>query len=174
MKDAKLLVVEKPHQGDFTVRNMVMYMVESPFAEKEEILANGIRIDSTVHMIEDINVVQDSLNMSCHRRLFHMILTTRASRMMDTILEEGAQALQDYCAMLGHQVLLVPHYGSRNDCSNHHWHAAVNPINSMTGQRLLDKFETYNAITTYLNQHTRSSWTWQFTGPEKRLVIGSV
>lgn len=164
MKDATLLVVRKPHQGDSVIENVVKYMVGSPFADREEIIANDIRTDTITHMIEDFYAIQDPLNMERHRRVFHMILTTRASRMTDMILEEGAVALRDYCTMLGHQILLVPHYGSKDDYSNHHWHAAINPITYTVGQRLLDKFETYNTITTYLNQNTRSSWTWRFTG----------
>lgn len=161
MKDAMLLVVERPHQGDMVVDNMVKYMVGSPFVEKDEIIANGIRTNSVPHMIEDFYSVQGSVDMEHHRRLFHFVLTTKASRVMDEILEDGAEALLEYCAASGHQALLVPHYGSENDYSNHHWHAAVNPINSMTGQRMLDKYETFSAITEYLNQHTRSSWSWR-------------
>lgn len=164
MKNAMLLVVRKPHQGDSVIENVVKYMVESPFADREEIIANGIRTDTVAHMTEDFDAIQDPLNMERHRRVFHMILTTRTSQVMDTILEDGAITLLDYCALLGHQVLLVSHYGSASDCLNHHWHAAINPISYMTGQRLLDKFETYNTITMYLNQNTRSSWTWRFTG----------
>ncbi len=164
MKDAKLLIVARPHQGDAALENVVRYMVNSPFAERQEIIANGVRTDSVVHMIEDFCTAQDPLDMERHRRVFHMILTTRTSRGADAILEDGAAALREYCALLGHQALLVPHYGSWGDCSNNHWHAAINPISYMTGQRLLDKFETYNAITTYLNQNTRSAWTWRFSG----------
>lgn len=163
MKEATLLVVRKPHQGDSAVDNVVKYMVTSPFATLEEIMAFGIRTDSIAHMIEDFYAVQDPLDMERHRRVFHMILTTRTSRVMDTILEDGAIALRDYCALLGHQVLLVPHDGSACDCFNHHWHAVINPISYMTGQRLLDKFETYHAITAYLNQNTRSAWSWKFS-----------
>ena len=165
MKDAMILVVRRPHQGDSVIENVVRYMVNSPFSDWEEIMANGVRTDSIAHMIEDFYAVQDPLDMEQHRRVFHMILTTRTSRMMDTILEDGAMALRDYCALRGHQVLLVHHYGSASDCLNDHWHAAVNPISYATGQRLLDKFETFSAISAYLNQNTRSHWSWRFSGP---------
>ena len=161
MKEATLLVVRKSHQGDSAVDNVVSYMVTSPFATLEEIMAFGVRTDSIAHMIEDFYSVQDLVDMDRHRRLFHFILTTRASRMVDVILEDGAEALLDYCAALGHQALLVPHYGSKGDYANNHWHAAINPVSYTTGQRMLDKYETFSEITAYLNQHTRSSWSWR-------------
>ena len=161
MKDGKILVIESPHQGDRVIENVVNYMVNSPFAERDEIISNAVRTDSVLHMIEDFYAVQSQSDMDRHRRLFHLILTTRASGMMDTILEDGALALRDHFALLGHQVLLVPHYGSEGDYKNHHWHAAVNTISYRTGRRLLDKYETFNALRDHLNQHTRSSWTWQ-------------
>lgn len=163
MKDAMLLVVARSHQGEAAIENVVRYMVNSPFAEREEIIANGVRTDSVTHMIEDFYAVQDPLNMEHHRRVFHMVLTTRTSHVTDTILEDGAVALRDYCVLLGYQVLLVPHYGSKDNYSNNHWHVAVNPISYITGRRMLDKFETYNAIAAYLNQNTRSHWTWRFS-----------
>lgn len=164
MKDATVLVVAKPHQGDSAVDNVVRYMVESPFADRDEILSNGIHIDSTQTMIEDFYRPQAPLDMDQHRRVFHMVLTTGNSKAKDDILENGANALLDYFAMLGHQVLLVPHYGSRDDFANHHYHAAINPISYKNGQRMLDKFETYNNIVAYLNQNTQSHWGWKFTG----------
>ena len=162
MKDARFFVVAKPHQGNTAVDNVIRYMVDSPFTDRDEILSNGVRTDSTIHMIEDFYAVQKQSDMDDHRRLFHLLLTTRPSQIMYTILDSGALALRDYFAVLGHQVLLVPHYGSENSCNNYHWHVAVNTISYSTGMRLLDKYETFNAIKDYLNQNTRSSWAWQY------------
>ena len=88
-----------------------------------------------------------------HRDMFHMVLSTRPSKVSQTILDAGAQAILEYFSMLGHQVILMPHCGSKNNCSNYHYHIAVNPI-SMNDYRLLDKWKTYNNIVFYLNMNT--------------------
>ena len=161
MKDAMIIVFQSQHWGNSVIENVLSYVLKSPFAETDEILSNGIRSDSLQHMIEDFYAVQDMRDMEQHRRVFHLAITTRNSKMMDTVMEDGAACLRNYCEMIGHQALLVPHYGSERHCMNHHWHIVINPISYITGQRLLDKYETFNNMTCYLNQNTRTSWTWK-------------
>lgn len=164
MKDAKLFVIKKPHQGETVAENLLNYMIGSVFADEEGIMTNEVSDTSLDEMLEDIYQVQSQKNMVNHRAMFHMVLSTRPSKVSQTILDAGAQAFLEYFSMLGHQVILVPHYGSENNCLNYHYHIAVNPI-SMNGYRLLDKWETYSNIVTHLNLHTRNEWTWSYTTP---------
>ena len=168
MKDAKLLVVGRPHQGNSAVDNVIRYVIASPFADTSEILSNQIRIDSLQHMIEDFYAVQAPLDMNEHRRVFHFVLTARDSHHKDAILMDGAQALLEYFSEIGHQALLVPHYGSEKNYANHHWHVVVNPISYINGQRLLDKFQTFSQMQEYLTRNTRAEWTWKYTVPDKK------
>ena len=170
MKDATLLVIRNQHQGDCVVENLIHYMLSSPFADTSEILANGMRIDSMQHMVEDIYAVQEPLNMDHHRRMFHMVLTTRVSKDQQRNLDAGANAVCDYFVMLGHQTILVPHYGSADNYMNYHWHLAVNPISYQTGQRLWDKYETYGAIVQYLNENTIPDWGWKYKNVSRATI----
>lgn len=163
MREATLIVIRKPHQGDDVIDNLVYYTVGSVFAEPEEILTNHIRNDYDLdHMIEDFYSAQAPYNMKEHRRMFHFILTTRASKEMCRILEESAYALQEYFATTGHQAVLVPHEGSKKNALNYHYHVIVNPISYITGMRMQDQFGTYEAIVDYLNHHTYASWCWKY------------
>lgn len=164
MKDAKLFVIRKPHQGEDVVENVLNYMLDSVFADQESIMTNEVSDTSFEEMLEDIYQVQSQKNMVNHRAMFHMVLSTRPSKVSQRILDGGAKTILDYFTILGHQVVIVPHDGSENNCLNYHYHIAVNPI-SMNGCRLLDKWETYCNIVAYLNQHTHNEWSWGYTTP---------
>ena len=164
MKDARLFIIRKPHQGEFVVENVLTYMLDSPYADIEDVMTNEVSVDSFEHMLADIYQVQSQKSMVNHRAMFHMVLSTRPSKVSQTVLDNGAKILLDYFYQLGHQVVLIPHDGSKNNSMNYHYHIAVNPI-SMSGKRLLDKWETYNNIVAHLNQHTPNSWSWAYTTP---------
>ena len=164
MRDAKLFVIRKPHQGENVVENVLNYMIGSVFADQESIMTNEVSDTSFEEMLEDIYQVQSQKNMVNHRAMFHMVLSTRPSKVSQRILDGGAKTILDYFTILGHQVVIVPHDGSENNCLNYHYHIAVNPI-SMNGCRLLDKWETYSNIVAYLNQHTHNEWSWGYTTP---------
>ena len=66
----------------------------------------------------------------------------------------------NYFTILGHQIILVPHYGSKTNMHNYHWHVVVNVKSYTTGITLLDKFTTYNDIVHYLNQNPYTHWKW--------------
>jgi hypothetical protein len=162
MRDANLIVIRHQHQGDTVIENLLNYMVGSYFADDTEILTNNVRKDTFKHMVEDIYRVQDNLDMNNHRRMFHMVLSTRPSKISQTVLENGAYTLREYFNSIGHQAVFVPHYGSAKNMYNFHYHVAVNPICYIDNTRMIDKFETYNAITDYLNQNTINCWGWKF------------
>lgn len=97
MKKGTLLVVRKPYQGDTVIQNTLNYAIGSLFADEEDILTSHIdNEDDSDQIIEEYYRLQAPYNMTDHRRMFHFILTTRTSKSMCTILEEGAYALQDY------------------------------------------------------------------------------
>ena len=162
MKEANLIVIRHQHQGEIVVENLLNYMIGSYFADDTGILTNNVRQDTLEHMIEDMYRVQDNLNMENHRRMFHIVLSTRPSKVSQTVVENGAYTLLEYFKMLGHQAVFVPHYGSEKNINNFHYHVAVNPICYINGNRLLDKFETYNTFTEYLNLNTINRWGWKF------------
>lgn len=165
MKEATLFIVRKPHQGDTCVDNVLNYITSSPFADLDGIMTNEVCDDDLEQMIQDFYSVQEAVDMVNHRAMFHMVLSTRHSKVAQAVIDSGAAAILDYFTMLGHQVVLVPHDGSQGNCWNYHYHIAVNPI-SLSGKRLLDKYETYNNIRDYLNAHTRNSWSWRLTSPK--------
>lgn len=105
--------------------------------------------DDSDQIIEEYYRLQAPYNMTDHRRMFHFIFTTRTSKSMCTILEEGAYALQDYFSSIGYQAVMVLHSGSYNDALNYHYHILLNPI-STTGYRIQDKYQTYQDIVNYL------------------------
>lgn len=163
MRDAILIVIRKPHQGDTVINNLVYYAVDSIFADTEDILTNHVRNDGNPdHMIEDFYSAQAAYNMENHRRIFHFILTTRTSNDMCRILEEAAEKIMEYFDLLGHQALLVHHCGSKKDSLNYHSHVIVNPVSYKSGIRMQDQLATYEAIVAYLNQHTHASWCWKY------------
>ena len=164
MKDAKLFVIRKPHQGDLVVENVLKYILDSDYADIEGLMTNEVSDTSFEEMLEDIYGVQAKANMNNHRALFHMILSTRPSKYAQTILDIGAQVIVEYFQILGHQVVLIPHYGSKNNYLNYHYHIALNPI-SLDGKRLYDKWETFGNIVDYLNQNTFNTWSWSYTTP---------
>lgn len=86
---------------------------------------------------------------------------------MESAVDEGAYALLDYFTELGHQVLIVPHNGSKNNMYNYHWHVVVNVKSYSTGLTLLDKYSTYNAIINYLNQSPHTHWSWSYHNNER-------
>lgn len=165
MKDATLFVVRKPHQGDSVVENLLSYILGSPFADIDEMLTNLYHSESFDSMVQEIYSVQEPYNMEHHRVMFHMVLSTRPSKVSQRILDEGAYAVLDYFNMLGHQAIIVPHDGSEGNCNNYHYHLIVNPLSATSKKRLLDKYETFNNIRDYLNCHTRSQWSWTYTKP---------
>lgn len=57
-------------------------------------------------MADDMYLVQESLDMQNHRVLFHMVLSTRPSKISQAVIDSGANALLDYFTRLGHQVVL--------------------------------------------------------------------
>ncbi len=162
MRECTLIIIRKPHQGDNVIENLTSYAVNSIFADVDEIQTSYVRNDCIDHMIEDFYQGQYGYDMDKHRRMFHFILTTRTSKDMCHILEESMYVLNEYFYKLGYQAVLVPHYGSAKDNLNYHCHVIVNPISLTTHIRMLDKFDTYNTIIDYLNQHTHSHWCWKY------------
>ena len=166
MKEATLFVVQKPYQGHEVIENVLNYMVASQFADCDSILTNQVCNYDFNKMVQDFYSVQEPYNMLNHRILFHMVLSTRPSKVAQAVIDSGAEAVLDYFTMLGHQVVLVPHDGSKNSCKNYHYHIAVNPISYLPDRRrLVDKYETFNNIRNYLNQNTCNHWSWRFTTP---------
>ena len=104
-----------------------------------------------------------------HRRLFHMVLSARPSKRIQRTLDEAAEYFLEYMIMKGHQVLLVPHYGSEGNLYNYHWHAVVNIKSYSTGQTLLDKYTTYKEICDYLSERQGICWEYKYHN-DKRVV----
>jgi len=165
MKDATIFVVRKQHQGYEVVENVLNYILDSPYADLDDIMSNGTSLESFDQMVADIYNIQGQVNMDHHRAMFHLILSTRPSKASQRIIENGAYALLDYFQLMGYQAVLVPHDGSQGHFKNYHCHIAVNPI-SFTGERMQDKFETFNHMRDYLNTHTCNTWSWRFTEPK--------
>ena len=67
MKDAKLFVIRKPHQGVDVVENVLNYMLDSVFADQESIMTNEVSATSFEEMLEDIYKIQSQKNMVNHR-----------------------------------------------------------------------------------------------------------
>lgn len=169
MEKATLVVIQKRHEGDDVIENVLSYTLSSIFADTDELLTNELCDYDLDRMIEEFYRVQEPYPyLDKHRRLFHFILSTQANKNMQRILDEGARALCDYFMQLGHQCLLVPHYGSEGNCDHYHWHAVVNVKSYLTGETLLDKFTTYQAIVNYLNQNPYTQWSWRYS-KDKRL-----
>ncbi|MBE5954981.1 MAG: hypothetical protein E7253_00845 [Lachnospiraceae bacterium] len=166
MKDATIFVVRKPHQGELVVENLLNYITDSCFADINGMISNLKSTDSYDEILQEIYYEQELFDMEEHRMMFHMVLSTRPSKMSQRIIDEGAHAALNYFTMLGHQALLVPHDGSENNCNNYHYHLIVNPVSQHSGMRLVDKYETYNNLREYLNIHTHHCWSWRYTNPK--------
>ena len=165
MKDAKMYVIRKPHQGDEVVENVLNYMIGSPYAYEEDIMTYEVSCDSFDQMVYDIHEVQALKSMENHRGLFHLVLSTRPSKAAQRILDTGAQAILEYFEMTGHQAVVIPHYGSTSNNLNYHYHIALNPISLDGKRRLYDKWGTFSDMVAYLNTNTPNNWTWQYTTP---------
>ncbi len=163
MKEAKLIIIKNRHNGDNVIENVLYYALESPFADIEEIMVNGISDNDYDQMVRDFYAVQDPYPaLQDHRRVFHMILTSRVSKNMQRNLDEGAVAFLEFMKLHGHQVLLVPHYGSKTNADNYHWHAVVNVKSYLTGKTLLDKYGEFKLITDFMNQQPYTHWTYDY------------
>lgn len=165
MRQAKLLVINKDYKGDTAIDNVIGYALDSYFADLDEVMLHNLRFDSFENIVEDFYNAQSSLDMSNRRRLFHFIITTPASKDMYRTLDEGAEQLLDYFETIGHQVIMVPHDSSKNNCLNYHWHIIVNSISYLTCQMLYDTYETYNSIINYLNQNPYTVWSLSYKKP---------
>ena len=162
MKQAKLIVVKKNYVGDSAIENVLGYVIDSYFADLDEIITHHVRYDTYEHMIEDFYLTQASRDMNDHRRLFHFVLSTPVSKTMCRTLDEGTRDLLDFFEELGHQVVAVPHDASANNCLHYHWHIIANSVSYKTGKLLYDRYETYNAIIDYLNQSPHTNWNWVY------------
>lgn len=163
MKKATLIIIKNAHNGDTVIENVLNYVLSSIFADTDEIMVNGISNNDYSQMARDFYSVQEPYTeLKTHRRVFHMILTTRVSKNMQRTLDEGAEAFLEFMKKHGHQVLLVPHYGSRKNSAHYHWHAVVNVKSYLTGNTLLDKYSTYKQICDYLNQNSYTDWKYGY------------
>ena len=136
--EASLIIIRNRHNGDTVIENVLNYVLSSPFAELDEVMVNGLTLDY-YKMVEEFYEVQKPYSeLDSHRRLFHMVLSARPSKHIQITLDEAAKYFLGYMTMKGHQVLLVPHYGSEDNAYNYHWHAVVNVKSYSTGKTLLD------------------------------------
>ena len=160
--EATLLVIQNRHNGDTVIENVLNYVISSPFADLNEVMAYGLTLDY-YKMIQEFYQVQEPYReLEKHRRIFHMVLSARPSKHIQRTLDEGAKYFLDYMIMKGHQVLLVPHDGSRTNCNNYHWHAVVNVKSYLTGETLYDRFATYKEICDYLIQNQNIHWDYKY------------
>ncbi|MEE1077247.1 MAG: relaxase/mobilization nuclease domain-containing protein [Acutalibacteraceae bacterium] len=168
---ASVIIIRNRHNGDTVIENVLNYVLSSPFAELDEVMVNGLTLDY-YKMVEEFYEVQKPYSeLDSHRRLFHMVLSARHSKHMKRTLDEAAKYFLGYMTMKGHQVLLVPHYGSEDNAYNYHWHAVVNVKSYSTGQTLLDKYTTYKGICDYLSKHQGIYWNYKYH-TDKRVVTG--
>ena len=169
--EASLIIIKNRHNGDTVIENVLNYVLSSPFAELDEVLVNGLTLDY-YKMVEEFYEVQKPYKaLDSHRRLFHMVLSARPSKHIQRTLDEAAKYFLGYMTMKGHQVLLVPHYGSEDNAYNYHWHAVVNVKSYSTGQTLLDKYTTYKEICDYLSSCQCICWNYKYH-TDKRVVAG--
>lgn len=168
--EATLFIINNnKHNGDTVIENVLNYVLSSPFAEPDEVMVNGLTLDY-YKMVEEFYEVQKPYKaLDSHRRLFHMVLSARSSKYIQRTLDEAAKCFLDYMTMKGHQVLLVPHYGSEGNSYNYHWHAVVNVKSYLTGQTLWDKYATYKEICDYLSEHQGVCWDYKYH-TDKRVV----
>ena len=167
MKDATLFIIGKPHKGETVVENVIDYMVDSPFADLDNVLVSHLPADDEAAMIVAMQELQKDVNKDKHRGLFHMVLSTRPSKVAQRVVDEGAEVLRDYFESIGHQAVFVAHDGSINNALNYHYHVAVNPIPIEPDNRLIDKYKTFNNMRDYLNENTSNSWSVKRTTDNK-------
>ena len=170
--EASLIIIRNKHDGDTVIENVLNYVLSSPFAELDEVMVNGISDNDYYQMVQDFYSVQEPYTaLKSHRRIFHMILSMRPCKNMQRNLDEGAEAFLEFMKIQGHQVLLVPHYGSKTNYAHYHWHAVVNVKSYSTGQTLLDKYTTYKEICDFLSECQGVYWDYKYH-TDKRVVAG--
>lgn len=106
--------------------------------------------DSYQAIIDDFYRTYNALAKPVKRKIFHFILSTPIAKDMERTLLEGANAIKEYFEYYGHQAVLIPHFSSKNNCNNYHWHIVVNSVSITTGNILQDRYETYNSIISYI------------------------
>lgn len=143
-------------------------MLSSPFAELDEVMINGISDNDYYQMVQDFYSVQEPYTaLKSHRRIFHMILSMRPCKNMQRNLDEGAEAFLEFMKRRGHQVLLVPHYGSKTNYAHYHWHAVVNVKSYTAGKTLLDKYSEFKLICDFMNQQPYTRWKYRYHNCDK-------
>ena len=159
--EATLIVIRNRHNGYTVIENVLNYVLSSPFAELDEVMVNGISDNDYYQMVQDFYSVQEPYTaLKSHRRIFHMILSMRPCKNMQRNLDEGAEAFLEFMKIHGHQVLLVPHYGSKTNYAHYHWHAVVNVKSYLTGNTLLDKFGEFKLICDFMSQQSSIQWNY--------------
>lgn len=63
MKEATLLVIRKPYQGNEVIENVLNYMIASPFAELDNIMTNQVCNYDFNQMVQDFYRIQEPYNM---------------------------------------------------------------------------------------------------------------
>ena len=164
-----LFIIQNRHNGDNVIENVLNYVISSPFAELDEAMAHGLTMDYYQMINEFYQVQEPYRELEKHRRIFHMVLSMRPCNNMQKILNEGAENFLNYMALNGHQVLLVPHYGSKGNAYNYHWHAVVNVKSYSSGDTLYDKYATYKKICDYLIECQGIQWDYKYH-KDKRVV----
>jgi hypothetical protein len=168
MRQATLLVIRKPYQGEKVIDNLVKYSLCSYYACPDETMYSNLT-ESVVSelLVEEFNGLQKDYAMTDVRRAFHLILTTPNSKKMNDILDEGAYFLQNYFERQGYQALFIFHQGSDGHYFNHHYHVIVNPI-TIYGQVIPDNMNTYNAMVNWLKQRaTKAQWRLKTKRPKE-------
>ena len=170
MKKGLILVMNKRYDGNTAIENVLNYVLSSPFADYENIMSANLKIENFDSILREFHEVQQPYNIENHRRLMHFVITTSANKFMEQDTINAALMLLDYFDRLGHQVLAVPHFGSKSNVLNYHIHAIVNIKSFSSGKTLLDKYSTYNDIRDYLNQNPYVHWTWKYSN-DQRVIL---
>ena len=113
MKKGLILVMKKRYDGNTAIDNVLRYILSSPFADLENIMAVNLSTDNFDNILKEFYDVQEPYKIENHRRLMHVVLTTRANKFMEQDTLAGAFKIMEYFEHLGYQVLAVPHLGSR-------------------------------------------------------------
>lgn len=162
MRKGKLFVIDKTYTELLAIDNVIGYAIDSYFAEHEDILYSLVNNNCYQAIIDDFYRTHNALAKPVKRKIFHFILSTPIAKDMERTLSEGANALKEYFEYYGHQAVLIPHFSSKNNCNNYHWHIVVNSVSITTGNILQDRYETYKSIISYLNQNTCTEWSWNY------------
>lgn len=166
--EASLIIIRNRHNGDTVIENVLNYVLSSPFAELDEVMVNGISDNDYYQMVQDFYSVQEPYTaLKSHRRIFHMILSMRPCKNIQRNLDEGAEAFLEFMKRRGHQVLLVPHYGSKTNYAHYHWHAVVNVKSYTTGKTLLDKYSEFKLICDFMSQQSYIQWNYCYHNCDK-------